>query len=113
MSEPAETPPRPVRMLADDDATRPRPLYVVWEITMKCDQPCQHCGTRAGRAREVELETDVILDVARSLARLGTREVTLIGGEAYLHPDVEKIISTLADSGVRVTMQTGGRALTA
>lgn len=79
---------------------------------MKCDQPCQHCGTRAGRAREVELTTDVILDVAKSLSRLGTREVTLIGGEAYLHPDCELIIRTLAESGVRVTMQTGGRAFT-
>ncbi len=104
--------PAPARGLTEDDAGTAKPIYVVWEITMKCDQPCQHCGTRAGRARSVELETEEILDVARGLVRLGTREVTLIGGEAYLHPDCKEIIRTLAESGVRVTMQTGGRAFT-
>ncbi len=79
---------------------------------MKCDQPCQHCGTRAGPKRDAELGTEELLDVARSLARLGAREVTLIGGEAYLHPDCALIIRTLKDLGIRPTMQTGGRAFT-
>jgi len=24
------------------------PAYVVWELTLRCDQPCAHCGSRAG-----------------------------------------------------------------
>src|SRR6185369_6710413 len=51
-------------------------------------------------------------EIAESLSRLGTREVTLIGGEAYLRPDVYDIVRKLADLGMRVTMQTGGRAFT-
>jgi radical SAM protein with 4Fe4S-binding SPASM domain len=104
--------PAPVRALRQEDEGRIRPIYVVWEITMKCDQPCQHCGSRAGRARPSELETEEILEVARGLVRLGAREVTLIGGEAYLREDCAAIIRFLAQSGVRVTMQTGGRAFT-
>jgi len=46
-----EPPPVPVRTLRQEDQGRAFPLYVVWEITMKCDQPCGHCGSRAGRAR--------------------------------------------------------------
>ena len=111
MSEPVETPKRPVRMLTDADTT-PRPVYVVWEITMKCDQPCQHCGSRAGAVRENELSTEEAFAIAESLGRLGTREVTLIGGEAYLRPDVYDIVRKLAGLGMRVTMQTGGRAFT-
>ena len=103
----------PVRLLAGDDPNRPRPVYVVWELTMKCDQPCQHCGSRAGAARPSELDTDEAYAVAESLARLGTREVTIIGGEAYLRPDVYDIVRKLAGLGMRVTMQTGGRAFTA
>jgi radical SAM protein with 4Fe4S-binding SPASM domain len=99
-------------MLTDDDAGRPSPVYVVWEITMKCDQPCQHCGSRAGAARPSELSTEESMEVAESLGRLGAREVTLIGGEAYLRPDVFQIIEKLASLGIRVTMQTGGRAFT-
>ncbi len=98
-------------MLTEDD-TSPRPIYVVWEITMKCDQPCQHCGSRAGPARQNELSTEEAYEIAESLSRLGTREVTLIGGEAYLRPDVYDIVRKLAGLGIRVTMQTGGRAFT-
>ncbi len=104
--------PGPVRGVTEGDRLVAKPIYVVWEITMKCDQPCKHCGTRAGPKRESELDTEALLDVARSLARLGAREVTLIGGEAYLHPDCALIIRTLADLGIRPTMQTGGRAFT-
>lgn len=40
------------------------------------------------------------------------REVTLIGGEAYLHPQLEDVVRVLAAGGVRATMQTGGRRVT-
>ncbi len=79
---------------------------------MKCDQPCQHCGSRSGRARNTELSTEEMLEVARALARMGSREVTLIGGEAYLRTDCAELITCLAQAGVRVSMQTGGRAFT-
>jgi radical SAM protein with 4Fe4S-binding SPASM domain len=102
--------PPPVRSILPEDLEVARPIYVVWELTMKCDQPCQHCGSRAGQARENELETEEILAVAKDLVRLGTREVTVIGGEAYLRPDLLQIVRALAEGGIRVTMQTGGRA---
>lgn len=78
---------------------------------MKCDQPCEHCGSRAGHARVAELSTAEIIEVANSLAEMGTREIALIGGEAYLRPDLPKIIEHLVSKGMRVSMQTGGRAL--
>src|SRR5688572_23093792 len=103
----------PVRARRAGDVGRAFPLYTVWEITMKCDQPCGHCGSRAGRARPDELSTEQAFEVADALGRLGAREVTLIGGEAYLRDDCEAIIRRLAGHGIRVTMQTGGRAFTA
>ena len=103
----------PVRALRPEDYEVARPIYAVWELTMKCDQPCEHCGSRAGHARSSELSTDEILEVGASLARLGCREVALIGGEAYLRPDLHAVVRFLADKGMRVVMQTGGRAMTA
>ncbi len=103
--------PRSVRA---EDREQARPIYVVWEITLRCDQACAHCGSRAGpnTARSSELDTAELLEVADALIRLGTREVTLIGGEAYLRSDVYELIEHLAQAEVRVTMQTGGRGLT-
>jgi radical SAM protein with 4Fe4S-binding SPASM domain len=90
----------------------PRAAYVVWEITLRCDQPCTHCGSRAGRARPKELSTDEALAVCDQIVAMGAKEVTLIGGEAYLRADATRLVASLADRGVRVSMQTGGRALT-
>jgi len=88
------------------------PAYVVWELTLACDQPCTHCGSRAGDARANELSTDAALKVVEQLAAAGAREVVLIGGEAYLHPGFLDIVAALARAGVRPTMTTGGRGIT-
>lgn len=87
-------------------------VYVVWELTLRCDQPCSHCGSRAGAARARELSPAECLAVVPQLVEMGAREVTLIGGEAYLRPDLPDIVRALASAGVVVTMQTGGRAFT-
>jgi len=65
-----------------------------------------------GAARPVELETREMLEVARQLVDMGTRKVTLIGGEAYLRPNAPEVVRLLSGRGVRVTMQTGGLAFT-
>jgi radical SAM protein with 4Fe4S-binding SPASM domain len=89
----------------------PSPRYVVWEITLRCNQPCAHCGSRAGEARARELDTAEALGVVDQLAALQTREVTLIGGEAWLRPDIHRIIEAIAAHGIVVNLQTGGRGL--
>ena len=98
----APTPYKHPRVLFEEDYQAVRPVYAVWEITMKCDQPCEHCGSRAGPSRPRELDTEQALEVARGLARLGCRETVLIGGEAYLRTDVHDIIRELVKNGIRV-----------
>jgi radical SAM protein with 4Fe4S-binding SPASM domain len=89
-----------------------RPLYAVWEVTLRCDLACRHCGSRAGRARPDELTTEEALDLVRQLADLGVQEVTLIGGEAYLRDDWTSIVSAIRSRGMQCTMTTGGRGFT-
>ena len=103
----------PPRARRAEDGDVARPIYVVWEVTLHCDQPCTHCGSRAGRPRSAELSTQEAFDVVDALKRLGMREVVLIGGEAYLRNDIYDIVHRLADGDIRVAMQTGGRGLTA
>lgn len=91
---------------------RTRPIYAVWEITLQCDLACRHCGSRAGRARPEELTTEQCLDLARQMAELGIKEVTLIGGEAYLRDDWTQIIAEIRRLGMDCTITTGGRGIT-
>jgi len=91
---------------------RPFPAYVVWELTLRCDHACTHCGSRAGVARDDELATGEALAVVDQLAALGTREVVLIGGEAYLHEGFLEIVRALRARGIAPALTTGGRGIT-
>jgi len=102
----------PTRYLSTGDRSAFTPVHAVWEITLACDLKCHHCGSRAGKRRSTELTTDECLDLVRQLARMGTREVTLIGGEAYLRRDWLQIIREVRAQGMDCTMQSGGLNLT-
>jgi len=85
-----------------------RTTYAVWELTLKCNLRCIHCGSRAGEARPNELSTKEAIDLVHQLAEAGIREVSLIGGEAFLRPDYLDIAREIRRCGMRVTMQSGG-----
>jgi radical SAM protein with 4Fe4S-binding SPASM domain len=95
---------------AIDRATRP--IYAVWEITLACDLACRHCGSRAGRERPEELSTAQCFELAKQMAELGIKEVTLIGGEAYLRDDWTEIVAEIRRLSMDCTMTTGGRGVT-
>lgn len=106
-----------LRDLPLEDNVRPidrrsRPIYAVWEITLRCDLACTHCGSRAGRARPDELTTEQCFDLIRQMAEMGVKEVTVIGGEAYLRDDWTDIIAEVRRRGMDCTMTSGGRAIT-
>ena len=100
-------------MLSKPDELAFRPRYAVWELTLACTLACRHCGSRAGQARPREFSTEEALRVVRELAALGVREVTLIGGEAYLREDWEEIVVALNRRRIQTSVVTGGRGLTA
>lgn len=111
LAEPAK------RKLPLAESARPadtvRPLYCVWELTLACDLACRHCGSRAGKPRPDELTTAECLDLVRQLAELGVKEVSLIGGEAYLRDDWFDIVAAIARAGMLTNLTTGGRGMTA
>ncbi|HEY3500673.1 MAG TPA: radical SAM protein, partial [Polyangiaceae bacterium] len=104
------------RMLPLAAAARPqdavRPIYCVWELTLACDLACRHCGSRAGKARPDELSTEECLDLVRQLAELDVKEVSLIGGEAYLRDDWVAVIEAITSRGMLANLTTGGRGMT-
>jgi nif11-class peptide radical SAM maturase 3 len=85
-----------------------RKSYAVWEITLKCNLACSHCGSRAGHERAKELSTDEALNLVKQMAEVGIKEVTLIGGEAFLRPDWLEIAKAINDAGMLCGMTTGG-----
>lgn len=101
-----------LRYRVRDDYKTAVPVHVVWEITLACNLKCSHCGSRAGKVRPGELTTEECFSVIDSLKRLGTREITIIGGEAFLRKDWLQIIEHISKSGIECTMQSGAYNLT-
>lgn len=83
------------------------PIFVVWELTLACNLSCNHCGSRAGKARPSELNLSECYDIINQLKKLGTREIALIGGEAFLKKDWLKVVEKITEVGIDCSMQTG------
>lgn len=99
--------PRRLQVLSDC-----RPLLVVWETTLRCDQHCRFCGTRAGKSHPNELTTAEVLDVVEQLHAMGTAEIAVHGGEAYLRSDFLELVRAIRARDIECTMVTGGRGIT-
>ena len=85
---------------------------IVWEITLKCNARCLHCGSSAGEGRENELSTQEALSICDQLAEIGCNTVNLIGGELFLRSDWQDITKRLIQGNVNVSIITNGIALT-
>ncbi|MEQ1568399.1 MAG: radical SAM protein [Myxococcota bacterium] len=86
---------------------------MVWELTLRCDLACRHCGSRAGKPRDRELSVAEALGVVAQLAAAGTAEITFIGGEAYLYREWLQVVEATARAGITATLTTGGRGFDA
>ena len=85
-----------------------KPSQVVWEITLKCNLKCFHCGSSAGQERLNELTTKESLKVCKELAEIGFRGIGLMGGELFLRKDWEVITKEIKDLGMAVSTVTNG-----
>jgi len=65
----------------------------LWELTLKCNMRCMHCGSAAGRARSSELTLDQCLAVADELGELGCAN-WLHWREIFLYKGWERIART-------------------
>lgn len=84
------------------------PEQVVWEITFACNMRCIHCGTSAGVPRSDELTTDEALALIDELTALGSKGITLSGGEPLLRKDWPLLAERIRANGVGAYLITNG-----
>lgn len=87
-----------------------KPRVAVWELTLRCNMCCRHCGSRAGKARHDELSPVEALELCEALASMGCQYLTLSGGEPTLREDWPKIARRLVERNVTVGMISNGLA---
>lgn len=80
----------------------------VWELTLRCNARCVHCGSDAGAPRADELSTDEALQVCDDLGALECEVVTFSGGEPLLRDDWERLARRLIARGAKVELISNG-----
>lgn len=84
------------------------PLIIGWELTLKCNLRCRHCGSSAGHPRENELTTAEALSICEQMPDLLVQEVDFTGGEPFLRSDLPVIARKLKDLGINTNILTHG-----
>jgi len=85
-----------------------KPNCAVWEITLKCNSKCIHCGSNAGLARSNELNTDEALNLVKELKSCGFKGVALMGGEPLLRKDWLDIANEVKSQKMELSIITNG-----
>ena len=80
----------------------------LWELTLKCNLNCMHCGSVAGSAKLQELTLSECYRIADEIIDLNCKELTLIGGEIFLYSGWEKVAGYLSKRGIMVNIITNG-----
>jgi radical SAM protein with 4Fe4S-binding SPASM domain len=84
------------------------PRNVVWELTLRCNMNCAHCGSEAGSARGQELNHEEAISLCHQLGELGCEQLTLLGGEPFLREDWEDLALCLHRHGIKVNAISNG-----
>jgi radical SAM protein with 4Fe4S-binding SPASM domain len=80
----------------------------LFELTLRCNMHCIHCGSSAGYQRENELSADDWINVSNQLADLNCKQITLMGGEPFIRNDWYTIARHIRDRGMNLTIMSNG-----
>lgn len=84
------------------------PRIGLYELTLRCNMNCIHCGSSAGQKRTNELTTEEWNSVTKQLADLNCKEMTLLGGEPFLRKDWYEISNEIKDRKIKITYMSNG-----
>ena len=88
------------------------PLSVTFELTPFCNFNCVMCyvhlDAEGAKKQGDLLSADEWLEIARQAKDMGTLEISLTGGEPFVHPEFWKIYSELNQMGFLITVLSNG-----
>ncbi|MBP1357081.1 MAG: radical SAM protein [Sulfolobus sp.] len=87
------------------------PLYIIWQLTNRCNLECIHCLWASHEPYPDELNVDEVLKFGKEIADHQVLYVTLSGGEPLLHPAFWKLAELLRSQDVEIKIETNGQLI--
>jgi MoaA/NifB/PqqE/SkfB family radical SAM enzyme len=95
--------------LLKDRLTRGRtPLVVVLNTTFRCNLRCGYCYGEYFQRTDPDFTTEELCGLIDSLGKMGTRSITLGGGEPLVRNDIGRIIERIKGNGIECGFNTNG-----
>lgn len=88
------------------------PLTVIFNVTNRCNSVCGYCYAKYYARENSELSKDQIFSIVDELVNMGTRRISLSGGEPLLRQDIGEIIAYIKDKGIDCILNTNGLLVT-
>lgn len=93
--------------------TKYYPDSAALEVTLQCNMSCRHCGSNATRQdRPNSLSLAEWKGVVDELQKVGTRHITLSGGEPFLYPHYRELITYIIGKGIKGSFISNGLCIT-
>ncbi|RGC65419.1 molybdenum cofactor biosynthesis protein A [Micromonospora sp. MW-13] len=82
-------------------------------VTFRCNMRCRHCFVGPALDRGTDLPRDALIGFLRTAwSDWSTREISFLGGEPTLHPDIDLAVRAGREIGFRIrVVSNGGPAL--
>ena len=84
------------------------PLVVVLNVTFRCNLRCGYCYGQYFDRKDKDFTTQELLDLIDGLGRLGTRSITLGGGEPLIREDIDEIVERVKGNNIECGFNTNG-----
>lgn len=84
------------------------PLFVLYNITNRCNLRCCYCFGKYYERQDYELSTKEIFYLIDQLAIMGTKRLGIGGGEPLLRNDIGYILEYLKKNGIESGINTNG-----
>lgn len=86
------------------------PLYIAWEVSLRCNAKCLHCYSSSApdKVHPNELSTESALKMIDDLADAGLLILAFSGGEPLLRKDIFKLIEKAVSRNLVVNVASNG-----
>ncbi|MDD4909518.1 MAG: radical SAM protein [Candidatus Omnitrophica bacterium] len=102
----------PYRALRNKLLGRSDPLIVILVVNNECNLKCRYCfGQYCARKAGSDFNTAQIISIVDELHALGTRVLTVHGGETLLRDDIGEIVDYIKKKGMYIHLVTNGLLL--
>lgn len=93
----------------------PKLRFLFFELTMRCNENCIHCGSRCGETKSEELPTEVFIGILDKVAKDFAGDLPMLnitGGEPLLRKDFFEIVNHANKLGFPWGMTSNGTLIT-